>query len=109
MSTTPQVLAWITCDSVYVDPATGKHTLLGIFSKTDESLRLQQPTDVSIANHPPNEKLGWGWDNDYVMATSAHNDRDASAVADLAPYAWYKPGGFHIYTQKVSYLKLLCR
>ncbi len=32
MSTTPQVLAWITCDSVYVDPATGKHTLLGIFS-----------------------------------------------------------------------------
>ena len=32
MSTNPQVLAWITCDSVYVDPATGKHTLLGIFS-----------------------------------------------------------------------------
>ena len=32
MSTKPQVLAWITCDSVYVDPATGKHTLLGIFS-----------------------------------------------------------------------------
>ena len=31
MSTKPQVLAWITCDSVYVDPATGKHTLLGIF------------------------------------------------------------------------------
>jgi hypothetical protein len=32
MSTKPQILAWITCDSVYVDPATGKHTLLGIFS-----------------------------------------------------------------------------
>ena len=32
MSTKPQVLAWITCDSVYVDPATGKNTLLGIFS-----------------------------------------------------------------------------
>ena len=31
MSTKPQVLAWITCDSVYVDPATGKHTLFGIF------------------------------------------------------------------------------
>ena len=28
MSTKPQVLAWLTCDSVYVDPATGKHTLL---------------------------------------------------------------------------------
>ena len=38
MSTKPQVLAWITCDSVYVDPATGKHTLLGIFS----NLRAQE-------------------------------------------------------------------
>ena len=32
MPTTPQVLAWVTCDAVYVDPATGKHTLLGIFT-----------------------------------------------------------------------------
>ena len=32
MSTKPQVLAWVTCDAVYVDPATGKHTLLGIFT-----------------------------------------------------------------------------
>ena len=32
MSTKPQVLAWITCDAVYVDPASGKHTLLGIFT-----------------------------------------------------------------------------
>ncbi len=32
MATRPQILAWITCDSVYVDPATGKHTLLGIFT-----------------------------------------------------------------------------
>ena len=32
MSTKPQVLAWVTCDAVYADPATGKHTLLGIFT-----------------------------------------------------------------------------
>lgn len=32
MSTQPQVLAWITCDAVYADPATGKQTLLGIFT-----------------------------------------------------------------------------
>ena len=32
MSNKPQVLAWVTCDAVYVDPATGKHTLLGIFT-----------------------------------------------------------------------------
>lgn len=28
----PQLLAWITCDGVHIDPGTGKHTLLGVFS-----------------------------------------------------------------------------
>lgn len=28
----PQLLAWLTCDAVHIDPGTGKHTILGIFS-----------------------------------------------------------------------------
>jgi len=32
MNTKPQILCWLMCDGVHVDPATGKHTLLGIFS-----------------------------------------------------------------------------
>jgi hypothetical protein len=28
----PQLLTWITCDGVHIDPGTGKHTLLGVFS-----------------------------------------------------------------------------
>ena len=32
MSVKPQLLTWITCDSVHIDPATGKHYLLGCFS-----------------------------------------------------------------------------
>ncbi len=32
MQSKPQVLAWITCDGVHIDPGSGKHTLLGIFS-----------------------------------------------------------------------------
>lgn len=32
MNSKPQVLAWVTCDAVHIDPSTGKHTLLGIFS-----------------------------------------------------------------------------
>jgi hypothetical protein len=32
MNAKPQVLAWITCDGVHIDPASGKHTILGIFS-----------------------------------------------------------------------------
>lgn len=32
MQSKPQVLVWITCDGVHIDPGTGKHTILGIFS-----------------------------------------------------------------------------
>jgi hypothetical protein len=28
----PQLLAWLTCDGVHIDPGTGKHTVLGVFS-----------------------------------------------------------------------------
>lgn len=32
MSPKPQLLSWLTCDAVHSDPATGKHTILGVFS-----------------------------------------------------------------------------
>ncbi|HEY0944758.1 MAG TPA: hypothetical protein VGD81_05805 [Opitutaceae bacterium] len=32
MQSKPQVLAWLTCDGVHIDPGTGKHTILGVFS-----------------------------------------------------------------------------
>ncbi len=32
MQAKPQLLAWVTCDGVHIDPGSGKHTLLGIFS-----------------------------------------------------------------------------
>jgi len=32
MQAKPQVLVWITCDGVHIDPSSGKHTVLGIFS-----------------------------------------------------------------------------
>jgi hypothetical protein len=28
----PQLLVWLTCDAVHIDPGSGKHTILGIFS-----------------------------------------------------------------------------
>jgi hypothetical protein len=28
----PQLLAWLTCDAVHIDPGSGKHTILGVFS-----------------------------------------------------------------------------
>ncbi len=32
MNSKPQLLAWLTCDGVHIDPGTGKHTILGVFS-----------------------------------------------------------------------------
>ena len=32
MESKPSLLAWITCDGVHIDPASGKHTILGVFS-----------------------------------------------------------------------------
>jgi len=32
MQSKPQLLAWLTCDGVHMDPASGKHTILGVFS-----------------------------------------------------------------------------
>ena len=32
MQSKPQLLAWLTCDGVHLDPASGKHTILGVFS-----------------------------------------------------------------------------
>jgi hypothetical protein len=59
MQSKPQLLAWITCDGVHVDPGSGKHTLLGIFS----NIRARQFPVVhphmmwflSIADVPPGE------------------------------------------------------
>jgi hypothetical protein len=28
----PQLLAWLLCDAVHLDPSSGKHTILGVFS-----------------------------------------------------------------------------
>lgn len=32
MPAQPQLVAWLMCDMVYIDPATGKHSFLGCFS-----------------------------------------------------------------------------
>ena len=32
LNSKPQLLAWLLCDGVHVDPSSGKHTILGVFS-----------------------------------------------------------------------------
>lgn len=60
MHSKPQLLAWLTCDGVHIDPATGKHTVLGVFSNIKaHSFPVVHPfmiwfitlTDVSPGEH----------------------------------------------------------
>jgi hypothetical protein len=56
----PQLLAWITCDGIHIDPSSGKHTILGVFSNIKaRSLPVVHPymvwfltlTDVQPGRH----------------------------------------------------------
>ena len=56
----PQLLAWLTCDGVHIDPGSGKHTILGVFSNIKaQRFPVTHPfmvwflsiTDVSSGQH----------------------------------------------------------
>lgn len=60
MQSKPQLLAWLTCDGVHIDPGSGKHTILGIFSNIQaRQFPVTHPfmiwfltiTDVSPGSH----------------------------------------------------------
>ena len=60
MHSKPQLLVWLTCDGVHIDPASGKHTILGVFSNIKaRSFPVTHPfmiwfitlTDVSPGQH----------------------------------------------------------
>ncbi|MFI5356060.1 MAG: DUF6941 family protein [Opitutales bacterium] len=67
MQSKPQLLAWITCDGVHIDPATGKHTILGVFSNIRaQRFPVSHPfmiwfltlTDCSAGRHQMRLSLG---------------------------------------------------
>ena len=60
MQSKPQLLVWLTCDGVHIDPGSGKHTLLGVFSNIRaRAFPVTHPlmiwfitlTDVSTGQH----------------------------------------------------------
>ncbi len=63
----PSLLAWITCDGVHIDPASGKHTILGVFSNIKaRSFPVMHPymvwfltlTDVQPGTHKIKMSMG---------------------------------------------------
>lgn len=69
MHSKPQLLAWLTCDGVHVDPGSGKHTILGIFSNIHgHTFPLVHPfmiwflaiTDCAPGEHRMKISMGYG-------------------------------------------------
>lgn len=67
MQSKPSLLAWITCDGVHIDPASGKHTILGVFSNIKaRSFPVMHPymvwfltlTDVQPGTHQIKMSMG---------------------------------------------------
>jgi hypothetical protein len=65
----PQLLAWLTCDGVHIDPGSGKHTILGIFSNIQaRQVPVTHPfmiwfltiTDCSAGAHKLKISMGTG-------------------------------------------------
>ncbi len=67
MHSKPQLLVWLTCDGVHIDPASGKHTILGVFSNIKgRTFPVTHPfmvwfitlTDVSPGEHKIRISMG---------------------------------------------------
>lgn len=67
MQSKPQLLAWLTCDAVHMDPNSGKYTILGVFSNIKaQQFPVVHPlmvwfltiTDVSAGNHKMRISMG---------------------------------------------------
>jgi|GEM_PF-153838 len=63
----PQLLAWLLCDAVHIDPSSGKHTLLGVFSNiVAKRFPVTHPhmvwfmvlTDVAAGSHAMRISMG---------------------------------------------------
>jgi len=63
----PQLLAWLLCDAVHIDPGSGKHTILGVFSNImakhfpvihPKMVWFMTLTDVSAGQHKMRISMG---------------------------------------------------
>jgi len=67
VSAKPQLLSWIICDGVHIDPSSGKHYLLGVFSsvrvrnfpaKYPRMVWFLTITDVPVGRHQLKISMG---------------------------------------------------
>lgn len=109
MSTQPQVLAWITCDAVYADPATGKHTLLGIFTNLKaKKFPVSHPrmvwflsfSDLTAGNHRLKISIGLPMEEPRTIIEKEFKSENAAQrinlINDIQGLQFEKPGNYAI-------------
>jgi len=105
----PSLLAWITCDAVHIDPASGKHTILGVFSNIKaRSFPVVHPymvwfltlTDVQPGTHKIKISLGLDPVNpaqllqrDFESLSPLHR---INLINELRNLRFEQPGDYHI-------------
>lgn len=100
-----QVLAWITCDGVHIDPGTGKHTLLGIFSSIyARQFPVQHPYMIwflTLTNLVPGKhqlRISIGLTQEHMTKIlerefeSAHPNHRINLINELRGFGFQQPG-----------------
>lgn len=105
----PQILSWITCDGVHIDPGTGKHTILGIFSSIfARQFPVQHPymiwfltvTNLSQGKHKLRITMGVSQENMQKILErefeSQHPNHRINLINELRGFGFQGPGDYQI-------------
>lgn len=108
-SNKPLVLCWLLCDGVHIDPATGKHTILGVFSAIrGRQFPLTHPfmiwfltlTDVPAGKHKIKISLGLSPESMSVLLDREFESQGPlqriNLINDVRNLAFPAPGDYAI-------------
>ena len=109
MHSKPQLLVWLTCDGVHIDPATGKHTILGVFSSIQaRQFPVVHPymvwfltlTDVQPGKHRIKLSIGLSETNPAGLIEREFESQSPlhriNLINELRYLRFEQPGDYHI-------------
>ena len=109
MHSKPQLLVWLTCDGVHIDPATGKHTILGVFSNIQaRQFPVVHPymvwfltlTDVQPGKHKIKLSIGLSETNPAGLIEREFESQSPlhriNLINELRNLRFEQPGDYHI-------------
>jgi len=105
----PQLLAWLTCDGVHIDPGSGKHTILGLFSNIKaQRFPVTHPlmywflsiTDVPSGQHRMRIAMGLDPTNPTPLIERAFESQDPlhriSLISEIRNLNFPNPGEYSL-------------